>query len=80
LILSLRPDVTFSSTSTLTSAYLSTVNTMVIGDGFDVSHTVAALSAAEADTISDWLPRSRRLSAPETRRRRAAVLVQRAAG
>jgi hypothetical protein len=47
LILSLHPEVTFSSTSTLTSAYLSTVNTMVIGDGFDVSHTITALSLAE---------------------------------
>ena len=55
LILFLHPEVTFSSTSTLTSAYLSTVNTMVIGDGFDVSHTITALSAAEQSALFQFV-------------------------
>jgi len=55
LILALHPEVTFSSTSTLTSAYLSTVNTMIIGDGFDVSHTIAALSASEQSALFQFV-------------------------
>jgi hypothetical protein len=55
LILSLHPEVTFSSTSTLTSAYLSTVNTMIIGDGFDVSHTITALSASEQSALFQFV-------------------------
>ncbi len=55
LILSLHPEVTFSSTSTLTSAYLSTVNTMIIGDGFDASHTIAALSPAEQSALFQYV-------------------------
>jgi hypothetical protein len=51
----LHPEVTYSSTSTLTSAYLSTVNTMVIGDGFDVSHTISALSPAEQSALFQFV-------------------------
>jgi hypothetical protein len=55
LISFLHPEVTYSSTSTLTSAYLSTVNTMIIGDGFDVSHTISALSAAEQSALFQFV-------------------------
>jgi hypothetical protein len=55
LILFLHPEVTFSSTSTLTSAYLSTVNTMVIGGGFDASHTITALSVAEQSALFQFV-------------------------
>lgn len=55
LISFLHPEVTYSSTSTLTSAYLSTVNTMVIGDGFDASHTIAALSASEQSALFQFV-------------------------
>jgi len=55
LISFLHPEVTYSSTSTLTSAYLSTVNTMIIGDGFDASHTIAALSASEQSALLQFV-------------------------
>lgn len=55
LILFLHPEVTFSSTSTLSSAYLSTVNTMVLSGGFDASHTIAALSAAEQSALFQFV-------------------------
>jgi len=55
LIQFLHPEVTFSSTGTLTSAYLSTVSTMVIGGGFDASHTITALSAAEQSALFQFV-------------------------
>jgi hypothetical protein len=55
LISLLHPEVTFSSTSTLTSAYLSSVNTMVIGDGFDASHTITALSTTEQSALFQFV-------------------------
>jgi hypothetical protein len=55
LISFLHPEVTYSSTSTLTNAYLATVKTMVIGDGFDVSHTISALSASEQSALFQFV-------------------------
>lgn len=55
LILSEFPGSTFSSTATLTSAYLSTISDLVISVGFTNSSGITPLSAAEQTALFNFV-------------------------
>jgi hypothetical protein len=55
LILSQYPGSTFSSTSTLTPAYLSTVNRLIISVGIAATKAIAPLSSAEQSALVDFV-------------------------